>query len=208
MKKYNIQERINGMEIDFQTFLSKNAGFDDIDFQKLAGISNKKTIAKNELILRAGDICNEVAYVESGLLRAYTIDPTGKEHIIQFAPEGWFISDRSSLYFNEPAQLYIEAIEESKIVLLDKSFTCLASDLTESFSAFNERLLQNHIHQLQNRINLLLSANAETRYLSFIKMYPDLTMRVPQWMIASYLGITPESLSRVRKDLATKNFKK
>jgi CRP-like cAMP-binding protein len=67
--------------------------------------------------------------------------------------------------------------------------------------------LQNHIRQLQKRINLLLGASAEKRYLDFISLYPDLTLRVPQWMIASYLGITPESLSRVRKELAKRNFK-
>lgn len=196
------------MEISFRSFLTENAGFNDEDFQKLSGLITKKDIAKNTMMLKAGDICNEVVYVESGLLKAYTIDNTGKEHIIQFAPEGWLISDRSSLYFNEPAQLYIETIEDSHVVLLNKTFSSQASSLVQSYSTFNERLLQNHIYQLQNRINLLLSSNAETRYLSFIKMYPDLIMRVPQWMIASYLGITPESLSRVRKELATRNFRK
>ncbi|MPT33677.1 MAG: Crp/Fnr family transcriptional regulator, partial [Flavobacterium sp.] len=72
---------------------------------------------------------------------------------------------------------------------------------------FNEKALQNHIRHLQKRINLLLAATAEQRYLDFIKLYPDVTLRVPQWMIASYLGITPESLSRVRKELAKRNFK-
>ena len=76
-----------------------------------------------------------------------------------------------------------------------------------NFSAFNTKLLHNHISHLQERIDLLLGATAEERYLHFIKMYPDILLRVPQTMVASYLGITPEGLSRVRKDLAQKNFR-
>jgi CRP-like cAMP-binding protein len=90
---------------------------------------------------------------------------------------------------------------------LDKTFFDHASEVSPSFRQYNERALQNHIRHLQKRINLLLGAPADKRYLDFIKLYPDLTLRVPQWMIASYLGITPESLSRVRKELAKNNFK-
>jgi CRP-like cAMP-binding protein len=82
-----------------------------------------------------------------------------------------------------------------------------ANEISPEFRTYNEYLLQNHIRQLQNRIDLLIGASAEVRYLEFIKLYPNLTLRVPQWMIASYLGITPESLSRVRKELAKRNFK-
>jgi CRP-like cAMP-binding protein len=81
------------------------------------------------------------------------------------------------------------------------------SDKFPSFIDFNNRLLHNHIRHLQKRINLLLSASAEDRYLQFVKMYPDIMLRVPQTMVASFLGITPESLSRVRKELARRNFK-
>ena len=70
----------------------------------------------------------------------------------------------------------------------------------------NDLLLQKHIRNLQNRVNSLLADTAEERYMTFIKMYPDILLRAPQWMVASYLGITPESLSRVRKELSKKNF--
>jgi CRP-like cAMP-binding protein len=93
-------------------------------------------------------------------------------------------------------------------VLIDENFVQLLSKKIPNFTDFNNKLLYNHIRHLQNRINLLLSTVAVDRYLKFIKMYPDILLRVPQTMVASYLGITPESLSRVRKDLAHKNFKK
>src|SRR5690606_18701356 len=167
----------------------------------------EKKIKKGEIILNPGDSCTHVFFVAIGLLRGYTIDASGKEHILQFAPENWLISDRSSVLFNDKSELYIEAVEDSKIIMISEEFFNNLSELSSSFRNYNLFALNNHIRHLHKRINLLLSATAEVRYLDFIKLYPDVTLRVPQWMIASYLGITPESLSRVRKELAHKNFK-
>ncbi|RMZ60133.1 Crp/Fnr family transcriptional regulator [Chryseobacterium nematophagum] len=165
-----------------------------------------KKIPKNQFLLQYGEVCRYIYFVEKGLLKMYSIDKNGKEHIIQFAPESWLISDRSSLYFNEKSIYYIETIEDSEVLLLHVDFI---SKLVEQFPNSLEKsdiLVQKHIKSLQDRINSLLGETAEERYLKFIKRYPDLLLRVPQWMIASYLGITPESLSRVRKELARKNF--
>lgn len=167
----------------------------------------QKKVAKNEFLLREGEVCNGTFFVEKGLLRMYSIDRNGKEHIIQFAPEKWLISDRSSLYFNEKSKYYIEAVEESEIILLKKDFFNNIHLAFPNTTENNDLLLQKHIRNLQNRVNSLLAETAEERYMNFIKMYPDILLRVPQWMVASYLGITPESLSRVRKELARKNFK-
>lgn len=165
-----------------------------------------KKIHKNQFLLQYGEICRYIYFVEKGLLKMYSIDKNGKEHIIQFAPESWLISDRSSLYFNEKSVYYIEAVEDSEILMLPPDFI---NKLIEGFPNSLEQsdiLLQKHIKSLQDRINSLLAETAEERYMKFIKMYPDLLLRVPQWMIASYLGITPESLSRVRKELVRKKF--
>ncbi len=140
------------------------------------------------------------------MVRFYSIDNEGKEHIIQFAPENWFIGDRGSTYFGQPSKFFIDAIEETTVVVLDQDFVESASEISPEFRNYNEYLLQNHIRHLQDRINLLIGASAEKRYLDFIKLYSDLTLRIPQWMIASYLGITPESLSRVRKEIAQKKL--
>src|SRR5690606_32830231 len=147
-------------------------------------------------------ICHHHFFVEKGLLRSYTIDESGKEHILQFAPENWFIADRSSYYFNEPSAINIQAIEDTEVAMLEKGFIEKALEISHSFRAYHEKMLQNHVRHQQIRINMLLSATAEKRYRYFTDTYYDLTLRVPQWMIASYLGITPESLSRVRKELA------
>lgn len=165
-----------------------------------------KKVAKNELLLSEGEICMDTFFVEKGLLRMYSLDRNGKEHIIQFAPENWLISDRSSLNFNQKSKYYIEAVEDSEVFLLSKDFFTNMVEKFPQTAENNDMLLQKHIRNLQNRVNSLLADTAEERYMTFIKMYPDILLRVPQWMVASYLGITPESLSRVRKELARKNF--
>ncbi len=165
-----------------------------------------KKVAKNELLLSEGEICMDTFFVEKGLLRMYSLDRNGKEHIIQFAPENWLISDRSSLNFNQKSKYYIEAVEASEVFLLSKDFFTSMVEKFPQTAENNDMLLQKHIRNLQNRVNSLLADTAEERYMTFIKMYPDILLRVPQWMVASYLGITPESLSRVRKELARKNF--
>ncbi len=190
----------------FRAYLQARTDISEEKLSRLISGLTLKKVPRNTLLLREGTICKHSFFVSSGLLRAYTVDHNGKEHILQFAPEGWIISDRDGIYFNEPSALFIESIEASEIIYLDEAFLCQVTEAIPGFGLHNTTALHHHIRQLQKRINLLLSATAEERYLDFIHLYPDLTLRVPQWMIASYLGITPESLSRVRKELARQNF--
>lgn len=191
----------------FKDYLIENTGLPPEKATALCSHEMVKEFKKGEFLLREGEFCNHIFFVEEGLLRVYTIGENGKEHIIQFAPEKWFFGDRSSLYFNEPTDYFVEAIEDSRVALLDKDFFSAAAGADSTLSDYNERLLNNHIWHLQKRINMLLGASAEQRYLDFIEVYPDITMRVPQWMIASYLGITPEGLSRVRSELSRQQSK-
>lgn len=192
---------------NFTKYLKAKANIGEPEFQALINKVKVKHIPKGNVLLRPGEVCQHSFFVENGLLRAYTVDSLGKEHIIQFGSENWIVVDRSSTFFNEPSDLFIDAIEDTDVVLIAPHFIAEASEISASYRKYNQIALHNHIRHQQKRINLLLSASAETRYINFIKLYPDLTLRVPQWMIASYLGITPESLSRVRKELAKKNFK-
>ena len=192
------------MTKDIYTYLMENGGITEDQLQQISDRLLFREFRKGQFVLSKGQVCKQIFYVEKGLLRFYSIDHLGKEHIIQFAAEGWFISDRSSIYFNQPSEFFIDAVEDTRVAILNEQFVCSASEVSAPFRRYNEHILQNHIRNLQNRVNLLISATAEERYLDFIKMYPNLTQRVPQWMIASYLGITPESLSRVRKELTKK----
>ena len=191
---------------NIETYLSEILEIPSNEVTQCSSFYETKSVAKNEFLLKDGEVCNATYFVEKGLLRMYSIDKHGKEHIIQFAPEKWLISDRSSLYFNEKSKYYIEAVEESEILLLKNDFFKNMALHFPKTAEKNDLLLQKHIRNLQNRVNSLLAETAEERYMNFIKMYPDILLRVPQWMVASYLGITPESLSRVRKELARKNF--
>ncbi|PZX52771.1 CRP-like cAMP-binding protein [Algoriphagus ratkowskyi] len=192
---------------NFKLYLSEKSDLTEATIDKILKEVRVESIQKGEFLLSAGDVCKHAFFTEKGLLRAFTVDESGKEHIIQFAPEDWLISDRSNIYFNAPSDLFIEAIENSTVIFISTEFMGMVSEMSSKFQKENELALHSHIRQLQKRINQLLGATAEERYLTFIQKYPDILLRVPLWMIASYLGITPESLSRVRKDLAKKNFK-
>lgn len=190
------------------SFLSKRLNINENEISPFVHNCNIKTVEKDEFLLREGERCNYVFFVERGLLRQYAIDEKGKEHTISFAPESWFVTDRESAYFHQPSVYFIQALEDSRLAFIDEEFIQLLIEKIPSFAELNNKLLHNQIRHLQHRIYELLGATAEERYLKFIKMYPDMLLRVPQTMVASYLGITPESLSRVRKEISRKNFRK
>lgn len=190
----------------FRNYLTSNIDIDIHQVEECLSFQEIKNIKKGTFLLREGEICQHAYFVEHGLLRTFSIDDKGKEHLLQFAPEGWFIADHDSLYFKKPSLYFIQALEDSTIYQLNDNFFDHMASKNHAFSQFNTKLLHNHISQLQKRIIQLISATAEDRYLTFTHLYPDIPLRVPQTMVASYLGITPESLSRIRKELAQKNF--
>ncbi|GAA4144287.1 Crp/Fnr family transcriptional regulator [Sphingobacterium kyonggiense] len=191
---------------NFYQYYKEKAQLSDEDFSKLKPYIDFRELAHNQYVMRAGEVCKHFLFVEEGLLQFLSLDEKGGEHILQFAPENWLVSDRSSMYFDEPSLYYIKAIEPSKVVFLHPKFFSEAAKLQVNFSLFTETSLQRSIYFLQRRINSLLAMTAKERYLEFMEMYPSLLLRVPQWMIASYLGITPESLSRVRREIAKDSF--
>lgn len=191
---------------NFRNHLSQILGVPMARLEVCSTFYEIKEVKKNEIILREGEISDSTFFVEKGLLRMYSIDKAGKEHVIQFAPENWIISDTTSQLLNEKSRFYIEAIEDSVIVVTKEGFFENLSKIYPHVAEKNQRLMFNHIKNLQNRVNALISTTAEERYMDFLTRYPNLMLRAPQWMVASYLGIAPESLSRVRKELAKKKF--
>jgi len=149
-------------------------------------------VKKGQILQRAGDLNRNVFHVISGLLRSYSIDDNGKEHIFMFAPEDWIIGD--GVPRNEPCQLYIDTLENSVIIPIERDSAVLS----------DSKKLIRRVEVLQNRIIKLMSATAIERYDEFIQTYPNIAQRVPQRMIASYLGITPEALSTVKRKRLTK----
>ncbi len=144
-------------------------------------------VKKGQILQRKGDVNTSVYHVKSGLLRTYSIDQKGKEHIYMFAPEGWIIVD--SVLAGNAGELFIDALEDSVLGKREKDIS--AEGNSEKFI--------NRLIVLQKRIIMLMSATAIERYEHFLKTYPDIVQRVPQRMIASYLGITPEALSAAKR---------
>lgn len=191
----------------FKKYILENTGISENEYKELEHLVYSLESKKGTVLLKENQICNRAFFVCKGMLRSYTVDEMGKDHIIQFASENWWIADRSSFYFDEPSDLFIDVIEDAEIVYIHKDFIKTAEKLSKNFASFNALALQKNIRQMQKRINYLLAATAEKKYLDFIETHREITYRLPLQMIASYLGITPESLSRVRKELARKNFK-
>lgn len=144
-------------------------------------------VEKGQILQREGSLNSKIYIVKSGLLRSYTIDKNGKEHIFMFGPEGWIVADYNSV--SEPCELYIDAIEDSVVLQIEKN----------SNLEFNQEKFVKRMRVLQKRIIMLMSSSAIDRYEHFIETYPTIVKRVPQYMIASYLGITPEALSTVKR---------
>ncbi len=162
-----------------------------------------KKLRRRQYILQQDDICKNLIFVEKGILRSYSIDNKGNEHIIQFAPEGWWISDVYSFLTGEAAVYNIEAIEDSELLLISKSSLDELYERLPKFERYFRLLSQANMVATHRRLTSTLSASADEKYLRLHSAYPNIVARVPQHMIASYLGITPETLSRVRKRIVS-----
>jgi CRP-like cAMP-binding protein len=163
-----------------------------------------KKLRKKQYLLQGGDVCRFIAFVESGALRAFSVNEKDEEHIIQFALEGWLIADLYSYLTGEPATYNIEALENSELVLISKPAQEELLKRLPKYETYTRLQLTGAYIAMQRRLTSIISLPLEERYASFTALYPDIVQRVPQHMIASYMGLTPETLSRVRKRITNK----
>jgi CRP-like cAMP-binding protein len=177
----------------------------DEEFGRCVTFFVSKKVRKKQFILQEGEVCRHIAFVTSGCLRSYTVDSNGEEHIIQFAIEDWWISDLQSFLSGKPTTYNIDALEDSELLLLDKEARDRMLESVPKLERYFRLLQEANYVAMHHRIEGSLSSTAEERYLDFIKTYPTLIQRVPQGQIASYLGITPQSLSRIRKEMSEKS---
>lgn len=161
-----------------------------------------KKLRKRQYLLQEGDVCKVVAFVENGALRLYRVDEDGTEHIVQFALDGWFITDLYSFLTNEPSTYNIDAIEDSELVLISRPASEELRKLSAKYQEFIFQATSEAYIQLERRITSTISLGLEERYKDLVTNFPTITQRVPQHMIASYMGLTPETISRVRKRIS------
>jgi CRP-like cAMP-binding protein len=164
-----------------------------------------KKLRKRQFFLQEGDVCKYQAFVEKGMLRSYTVDEKGTEHILHFASEGWWMADLSSYLTGEISVFNIEALEDTELLLINKpSWETLMTTIPK-FERYFRVLIQNNLVATQKRLMQSMVESAEEKYIRFTQTYPDCIQRLPQHMIASYLGLTRETLSRMRKNIQLKS---
>ena len=167
-------------------------------------ISKEKKVSKGEILIREGQTVNKTFFVSQGSLRSFCIDKEGKEHTLQFAIQDWWISDFMAIYNNEPASLTVECITDATVIEFNAQKLYEIYLQFPEFEAFQRKNLERHVVSLHKRILNQLQLTALERYNLFLEQYPNIEQHVPNYHIASYLGITQQSLSRLRAVKARK----
>lgn len=190
-------------EVFFQSLRNK-VPFSNEELEVLKKYLTPKKLRKKQYLLQEGDVSKFIAFVEKGALRSYSIDEKGVERIIQFALEGWTISDLYSFLTGEPATYNIDAVEDSELVLISKAAHEELLQILPKYESWIRIQITGAYVAMQRRLTSIISLSLEDRYASFTALYPEIVQRIPQHMIASYMGLTPETLSRVRNRISSK----
>lgn len=185
--------------------ISKHISLTKEEEEEIVSLLKNKKLKKKQFLLQEGDTQKHAAFVTVGCLRSYSIDKNGFEHVLQFAPPGWWIGDMRSYTTQQPGILYIDAIDNSELLLLQKT------DLDKLYAAipkmerFFRILAENSLATYQHRLIDNLSLSAMERYNNFCQTYPSLIEYLPQKQVASYIGVTPEFLSKMLRQGTDRN---
>jgi CRP-like cAMP-binding protein len=161
-------------------------------------------IRKKQYFLQEGQVCKYAAFIVKGAMRQYSVDDKGAEHIVGLLIENWWAVDRESYVMLTPSVYNIDAWEDTDVLLITKADFLNRISSIPAFSEVARKLDENYAIASQKRLNATISLPAEQRYAEFTKTYPEFLQRFPQHIIASYLGITKETLSRIRKPVVKK----
>ncbi|MGK9128446.1 Crp/Fnr family transcriptional regulator [Olivibacter sp. SA151] len=186
--------------------INKHISLDTDEISYFTSLLKEKKVSKRAMILKEGQVCKEISFVKSGALRAYYRDKAGKESTIMFAITDWWVTDMFCFVNEQPAMLNIEAIEDSVVLQILKADLDKLYIKIPKFERFFRIIMQNAYIREQLRVIQNLSLPANERYNLFLSKYPEIVKQVKQKQIASYLGITPEFLSMLRRNKRTKRI--
>ncbi|WP_209403919.1 Crp/Fnr family transcriptional regulator [Pseudozobellia sp. WGM2] len=176
----------------------------DEELESFCNLFNQKEVRKKNFLIREGEICKFEGFVTKGLFRVYHVDNNGFEQVLYFAQESWWITDIDSFTTEKPSCLYIQALEDSEVLLISKKDKDFAyNNIPKIEKLFRIMTQKTHI-ALQRRMIDNLSKTADQRYIDFIEKYPTLFQRLTNVQIAAYLGISHEFLSKIRRKIASK----
>lgn len=188
----------------FIKYLQQKGSFSQNEMDMIQSVSVTKKVRKGQYLLEVGQVSSFSAFVVKGSFRLFRVADDGQEHIMKFAIENWWMSDYTSFMSGQPSNCYIEALENSELILFTKDRWAYLIDTIPAFKEMIEHLTARNFEAHQNRIYSNISETGELRYESFVATYPSLYNRVPLYMIASFLGLTRETLSRIRKQSVRK----
>jgi CRP-like cAMP-binding protein len=189
---------------EINTYISRYANFTDDEIAYFNAILQHKTFAKKSFMLQEGEICKFEAFIKKGCIRTYYIDHNGTEVTLQFAIENWWVSDIASFHEQKPSRMFIETLEDCELLLLTPETKEKLLTRVPKFERMFRLMVQRNLTRLQERLFQTIATTAVEKYLDFIERYPTIPQRVAQHYIASYLGFSPEFLSKVRTKLAKK----
>jgi CRP-like cAMP-binding protein len=187
-----------------RSYLESKGHFTEKELDFLVGLFIPVTLRPGEFLQRAAEPVRHAAFVAKGCLRSYAIDASGKEVTLEFAPDNWWLGDRTFLVGGTTCECFIDSIGHSDILLFEQSSHQKMVECVPTFATMYRIAFQKYSAAKDRRIINALSMSIEERYLEFLNTYPAIAFQVPQRMLASYLGVSPETLSRVRKHLAQK----
>jgi len=185
-------------------YLVEKGGLTPNELELVEKVCVPKKIRKNQYLLEEGDFSDFNGFVVAGSFRQFRIGKDGEEHIMRFAIESWWVSDYTSFMTGQPSNCYIEALENSELIWFSKENWEGLMETIANFKHMVDKLTARNFEAHQNRIYSNISEPAEVRYENFVKRYPTIYNRIPLYMIASFLGLTRETLSRVRKQMTKK----
>ncbi len=184
--------------------ISNHISLTEKEMEAFCNLFQSKIIKKKSFLLREGEVCKFEGFVNKGLFRVFHLDHNGFEQVLYFAIENWWITDMDSFTNQKPSNLYIEALEDSEVLLISKKDKEFAySNIPKIEKLFRVMTQKTHI-ALQRRMIDNLSKTADQRYIDFIEKYPQLFQRLTNLQIAAYLGISHEFLSKIRKKISSK----